>query len=101
MKCSDIPIQEVLQACADYQAEIATKRPHAPFGLSVADAVNIVEEMQCEAPLIALQNKYPFKVVLRKMEKLVDRGLIEYGVNITYAWPTPEGHELLNSLAVR
>lgn len=33
----------------------------------------------------------PPKVALRKIEKLVDRGLIEYGASINSAWLTAEG----------
>ena len=34
----------------------------------------------------ALINKYPVKVILRKMEKMVDRGILNYGVSLRTAW---------------
>lgn len=41
------------------------------------------------ASLCALE--FPPKVVLAKLEHLVDRGLLEYGTSIAYAWPTEKG----------
>ena len=35
------------------------------------------------------------KLVLRKMEQLVHRGLLEYGVSLRTAWLTPAGKEAI------
>jgi len=40
---------------------------------------------------------YPDKLALRKIERLVDRGLLEYGVSPRYAWLTEKGEEYLKN----
>lgn len=37
----------------------------------------------------------PYKVALRKVEHLNDRGLLDYGVSPDYSWLTPEGTAIL------
>lgn len=37
----------------------------------------------------------PYKVVVRAIERSVDRGYVEYGVSLNYCWPTPKGTDLL------
>jgi hypothetical protein len=64
MKCSDIPEREILDACRKF---------HRGEG---------------ETPDVALADKYPVKVILAKMQKLVDRGLLSYGVSLRTAWWT-------------
>lgn len=41
---------------------------------------------------------FPEKVVLCKMEKLEDKGLLEVGVSLRCAWLTDKGKELLSSM---
>lgn len=64
VKASDIPEQEILDACAAF---------HAGTG---------------RTPDYALADKYPVKVIMAKMEKMVSRGKLEYGVSLRAAWPT-------------
>jgi hypothetical protein len=47
------------------------------------------------ADQILIRNGVPPKVVLRKMERLADRGLIEYGVSLRTAWLTEAGRRAL------
>lgn len=37
----------------------------------------------------------PPKLLLAKLDHMVDRGLLDYGVSLTYPWPTEKGMELL------
>jgi hypothetical protein len=62
MKCSDIPDDEIIAACNAF---------HAGSG---------------KTPDEALAHKYPVKVILAKMDKLVKRGLLDYGVSLRTAW---------------
>lgn len=45
--------------------------------------------------LLAERTGQPRKVCERAMERAVRRGLIEYGVSLRTAWPTPKGMALL------
>lgn len=38
---------------------------------------------------------YPEKVILSAMERSLNKGLIEYGINLRYAWVTDEGKKLI------
>lgn len=38
----------------------------------------------------ALSHKYPTKVIMRKMEALADKGILEYGVSLRTAWIVAE-----------
>jgi hypothetical protein len=60
-KTSDIPDAEILDACRAFKAGGPT-------------------------PDVALAHKYPVKVILAKMQKLVDRGWLDYGVSLRTAW---------------
>ena len=62
MQTKDIPEQEIIEACEKF---------HRGEG---------------ETPDIALAEKYPEKVVLAKMGKMCDRGILEYGVSLRTAW---------------
>lgn len=73
-KRSDITDREALEACW-------------PYG-----------EPAGEGALTILSRRHPPKVAQRKLEKLAHRGLIDYGVSITYPWRTPEGERALNDL---
>ncbi len=37
-------------------------------------------------PTTALADKYPPKVIERKMEQMINRGILEYGVSVHSAW---------------
>lgn len=43
-------------------------------------------------PDIALAHKYPVKVIMAKMQKLVDRGILNYGVSLRTAWVEADHH---------
>lgn len=69
MKCSDIPDDLVIRLAADWKAE-----PRRSVG--------VVEAL--------VQRGFPEKLAYRKVERLVYRGLLEYGTSPRYAWPTVE-----------
>ena len=64
VKCSDISEQEILEACREFHAKETRLTPD-----------------------VALCHKYPVKVILAKMQKMVDKGLLEYGVSLRTSWP--------------
>lgn len=54
---------------------------------------------QCALDILtSFPYSYPEKVVLCKMEKLEDKGLLEVGVSLRCAWLTDKGKELLSSM---
>lgn len=61
MKCSDIPEDEIIAACIECHKGGPT-------------------------PDISLEHKYPVKVILAKMQKMVDKGILDYGVSLRTAW---------------
>lgn len=66
MKRSDIPDAHVVQLAAQWQA--------APFGHPGVVAALVAEGV-------------PYRLALAKVEHLVRRGLLDYGVSPHYAWP--------------
>lgn len=54
-------------------------------------------------PLEALQQKdgVPFKVALRKLERMVGMGWLQYGSSLNYVWITEEGKARLRELGIR
>jgi hypothetical protein len=69
-KCSDID--------ADHVVELARQSfSHGGVGLGVV------------AALVA--EGWPERLALAKVEKLVSKGRLDYGVSPYYAWPEPEG----------
>jgi hypothetical protein len=62
MKTSDITDEEILNAIREY-------------GVGRAPT-----------PDIALAHKYPVKVIMSKMRKLSDKGVLDYGVSLRTAW---------------
>lgn len=58
-----------------------------------------------DMPPAHLAAKYPPKVVERKMEKMIDRGILEYGVSVHSAWivgdPLPTPSQQASAFAVR
>lgn len=61
--------------------------------LACRDALNTSVVFADE--LLAARTGQPRKVCERAMERAVRRGLIEYGVSLRTAWPTPKGMALL------
>lgn len=72
-KCSDIPDRLILELCHEFH-----DGSHAN-----------------PTPDEALSRLFPAKVVLAKMGKLQDRGLIEVGVSLRTGWLTDKGYEVL------
>lgn len=66
LQLKDVPESEILQACRDF---------HAGRG---------------PTPEKSLAHKYPPKLILKKMEKMADANLIEYGVSLRTAWVVGE-----------
>jgi hypothetical protein len=62
VKCSDIPDAEIIEAVRAFQRG------------------------EADTPDAALAGKYPPNVVLAKMQKLSDRGVLDYGVSLRTAW---------------
>lgn len=70
--CRDIPERELLEAIVAFQESISDGNYQTPF------------------PYEMLAHKYPEKVTYKKMEKLDNKGLINYGVSLRTAWVEPE-----------
>lgn len=75
MKRSDISDLEALDACWGYGEPDLEKHPFAD-----------------------LAERFPAKVVEAKLEQLCDRGLLDYGVSLSFPWRTPEGETELARL---
>lgn len=72
---SDIPVEEVLDAC------------------------HVFHRQDGPDPWKALSQKYPGKVVLARLEQLVDQGWLDFGTSVRTAWiktydPEWPGHAL-------
>lgn len=52
----------------------------------IFSAVNRFHNNAGPPPEIALADKYPPKVVLAKVQKMVDRGALDYDVSLRTAW---------------
>jgi len=52
----------------------------------IINAVNDFQNNNKETPDIALANKYPPKVILKKMQKMEEKGILNYGVSLRTAW---------------
>lgn len=63
----------------------ATQVKHIPDAEIIAACRSFHSE-QAPTPEIALAEKYPEKVILAKMERMVGRGLLDYGVSLRTAW---------------
>jgi hypothetical protein len=57
-----IPREEIIQACRDFHAG------RAP------------------TPDIVLAGKYPVKVIMARMQQMVEEGILNYGVSLQTAW---------------
>jgi hypothetical protein len=66
--------------------------------ISDVEALRAVHQARVETntPFALLCPPYPPKVVLRKLERLTDKGLIEWGVSPNFPWLTPTGKALLD-----
>lgn len=64
------------------------------------EALEAFHAGRAEAPLIALADRWPEKIIELKLEKLAARGLIEYGVSARTGWLTSEGREKLRRLRI-
>lgn len=64
IQCKDIPVEEILEACRAF---------HQSKGRG-------------PTPDQALAAKYPVKVILAKMQQMVTKGLLDYGVSLRTAW---------------
>lgn len=62
MKRSDIPEQDILDACRAFH------------------------EHGAPTPDVALADRWPPKLILSRMEQLVEKGKLEYGVSLRTAW---------------
>lgn len=62
VQCKHIPDSEILAACRAFRAG------------------------QGPTPDVSLGHKYPMKVIIAKMAKLVGRGVLDYGVSLRTAW---------------
>ena len=73
MKCADIDDALVIRYAADFHDRIST----TPVGARL------------------VEDGVPPKVATAKIERLVSRGLLNYGVSPNTAWPTGRGRALL------
>lgn len=62
MKRSDIPRQEIVDAC------------------------NAFHKQNADTPDKTLARKYPAKVILARMSQMVDEGILNYGVSLRTSW---------------
>jgi hypothetical protein len=65
VKTSDIPDQEIIDAC---------------------NAFHNSDPIDGQTPDEALAHKYPVKVIMNKMAKMVRQGILNYGVSLRTAW---------------
>ena len=66
MKRSDIPEQVILDACRAFH------------------------EYRASPPDVALADRWPPKLILSRMEQLVQEGKLEYGVSLRTSWVKPQ-----------
>jgi hypothetical protein len=82
IKRSDIPNTDILNACMECHQEWHNGNYGYP------------------SPELLLADKYPPKVSLAKMEQLIGKGYLEYGISIRTSWVTEKGMELLRTTLV-
>lgn len=90
----DISDTQVVTACvAAHRRDTATLADQL-YALQ-ANLVNGGQsKTACSLDVLVEMTGAPEKVCLRAMERADGRGLIDWGVNIRWAWPTPEGERL-------
>lgn len=69
MKLSDISEEEIKEACRAWRRT----NPYGP------------------TPEVALAHKYPAKLILKKMEKMIAKKILECGVSVRTAWVVEDG----------
>lgn len=79
-KRSDVPTQAVLEAVNDYRQQFVQPLPGLPRGV-----------LRRPVEFIAYRCTVHPKVAMRAMEREIDRGLIDWGVNPYIGWLTSEG----------
>lgn len=52
----------------------------------ILDAVRAFKAGLASTPDIALADRWPPKLILAKMEKMIDKGVLECGVSVRTAW---------------
>ena len=72
MKRSDISEKEIIDACNMFRE-------------SNNKDTRILKETR-NTPDITLSNKYSAKIILAKMQQMVDKGILAYGVSLRTAW---------------
>lgn len=45
--------------------------------------------------IMVLCMEIPTKLAIYKLERMADKGLLEYGTSVSYAWPTKAGYAML------
>ena len=90
MKRSDISDHEALAACTPWGGHENDDREPL-HGFAPWQNGSAIQRLQHE-------DRYPFKVVVAKLEHLGERGLIDWGVSLNFPWRTPEGEALLEQL---
>lgn len=81
-QCKDIPDEVILLACDAYHRELSTWR-HGAYVRAVDNQHVTGEPM---TPDERLSHLWPAKVILAKMERMAERGQLEYGVSLRTAW---------------
>jgi hypothetical protein len=72
-QCKDIPDEVILAACDRFRESLDRRG----WRNSLAE---------CPTPEVALAHLWPAKLILAKMQSMVRRGLLEYGVSLRTAW---------------
>lgn len=79
MKTSDVPELDVLEAIETWREE------YKLTGIG-------------NTPDVSLSTKFPVKLIMSRMAKLQNKGLIDVGVSLRTAWLTDKGKEYLTKL---
>lgn len=52
----------------------------------IIDACRAYRNKVTATPDISLDHKYPVKLIMMKMRKMVDKGILNYGTSLRTAW---------------
>lgn len=77
----DIPDAEVIAAVEAYWRQMWSVPNRIHGGRDYNDVIPL-------APLTVLSQKYPEKVVLAKLERMCEQGILDYGVSSRIPWLT-------------
>lgn len=80
-QCKDIPDEVILEACDQFHAALRSR----PM-LTVVDGRAYISTFDPQSPVESLADRWPPKLIHAKMESMVRRGLLEYGVSVRTAW---------------